>query len=164
RRGPTPEAFPLLGGESMKGSPLDGVTADWSRVPGTGRLVTELRRARQTYRPGTPEAAIPGLLAARAELRKLPENPWKEQKLGELDAAIVACAGLFADVTADRPSTSPGGTVTATTSVLLRRPAQVTLTSARVGARTLAGPSPLRTGVPLESKGPLEIPAGARVS
>jgi len=77
---------------------------------------------------------------------------------------VVACAGLFADVTADRPSTSPGGTVTATTSVLLRRQLPINLTSARVGARTLAGPSPLRAGVPLEAKGPLEVPAGTRLS
>ena len=164
RRGPTPEAFHPLAGEPMKDGPLDGVTTDWSRVPGTSRFVSELKRARQAYRPGTPEAALPGLLAARAELRKLPENPWKEQKLAELDEVVVGCAGLFADVTTDRPSTSPGASVTATTSVLLRRPAQVTLTSAKVGGRQLLGASPLKAGVPVEAKAPLEVPVDTRVS
>ena len=164
RRGPTPEGFHLLAGEPMKQSPLDGVTLDWSRVPGTARLVSELKRARQAYRTGTPEAAIPALLAARAELRKLPDHPWKEAKLAELEATVFACAGLFAEVTTDRPSTSPGGTVTATASVLLRRPVPVSLTSARVGTRTLLGPSPLKAGAPLEGKGTLEVPPDTRLS
>lgn len=164
RRGPTIEAFQLLAGEPMKDGPLDGVTLDWSRVPGTARLVSELKRARGAYRTGTPEAAIPALLAARAELRKLPQHPWKEAKLEELDRAVVACAGLFADVTAERPSTSPGGTVTATTSVLLRRPAQVTLTSARVAGRTPLAGSALKAGVPLEARTTLEVPADTGLS
>jgi len=164
RRGPTPEAFQLLAGEPMKETPLDGVTTDWTRVPGTARLVTELRRARQAFRTGTPEAALPGLLAARAELRRLPENPWKEQKLSEIDATVLACAGLFADVTADRTSTSPGGTVNLTTSVLLRRPAQVSLVSARVAGRSLAGGTALAPGVPLEVKSAFEVPADTRTS
>ena len=164
RRGPTIEAFHPLAGEPMKESPLDGVVADWSRVPGSARLVTELKRARQAFRTGTPEASIPALLAARAELRRMPEHPWKEAKLAELDAVVVACAGLFADVTADRPSTSPGASVTATTTVLLRRPAQVTLTSARVGTRSLLGSSALKAGVPLEAKSTLDVPADTRTS
>ena len=164
RRGPTPEAFHSLAGEPMKESPLDGVVMDWSRVPGSARLVTELERARQAFRTATPEAAIPALLAARAELRKMPENPWKEQKLAELDAVVLGCAGLFADVTADRTSTSPGASVTLTTSVLLRRPAKVTVTSAQLGTRALLGSTPLKVGVPVESKTTVEVPADTRVS
>ena len=164
RRGPTMEAFHPLAGEPMKASPLDGVVTDWSRVPGSARLVTELKRARQAFRTGTPEASIPALLAARSELRKMPEHPWKESKLAEIDAVVLACAGLFADVTADKTSTSPGGSVTLTTNVLLRRPAQVTLTSVKVGARSLLGPSPLKAGVPVESKASFEVPADTRLS
>jgi LmbE family N-acetylglucosaminyl deacetylase len=164
RRGPTPEAFHPLAGEAMKASPLDGVAMDWSRVPGSSRLVTELKRARQAFRTGTPEASIPALLAARAELRKMPENPWKEQKLAELDATVVACAGLFADVTADKTSTSPGGTINLTTNVLLRRPAQVSVTSVKVGTRSLLGATSLKAGAPVESKTAFEVPADTRVS
>ncbi|HZX40960.1 MAG TPA: PIG-L family deacetylase, partial [Myxococcaceae bacterium] len=77
---------------------------------------------------------------------------------------VVACAGLFADVTSDRPSTSPGGTVTATATVLLRRPAQVSLASVRVGAQALLGGAALKAGVPLEEKKPLEVPLDTRLS
>ncbi len=111
RRGPTPEAFQLLAGEPMKESPLDGVTMDWSRVPGTARLVAELKRARQAFRTATPEAAIPACSPRAPSCGSMPENPWKEAKLAELDRVVLACAGLFGDVTADRTSTSPGGSV-----------------------------------------------------
>src|SRR5262245_49404535 len=164
RRGPILESFQPLGGEPMKTSPLDGVVADWSRVPGSARLVTELKRARQAFRTATPEASIPALLAARAELRRMPENPWKQAKLAELDATVLACAGLFGDAVADRTSTSPGGTITLTTTVLLRRPAKVALTSARLGSRSLLGGSELKAGVPVEAKTSLEVPADTRLS
>jgi LmbE family N-acetylglucosaminyl deacetylase len=164
RRGPTLESFHPLGGEPMKGSPLDGVVTDWSRVPGSARLVAELKRARQAFRTATPEASIPALLAARAELRRMPDNPWKQTKLAELDATVLACAGLFGDVIADRTSTSPGGSFTATTTVLLRRPARVTLTSARLGSRQLLGSSELKAGVPVEAKTSVEVPADTRLS
>jgi LmbE family N-acetylglucosaminyl deacetylase len=164
RRGPTPEAFHPLAGEPMKESPLDGVVTDWSRVPGSARLVAELKRARQAFRTASPEASIPALLAARAELRRMPDNPWKEEKLAEIDEAVLACAGFFADVTADRTSTSPAATVTLTASVLLRRPASVKLTSAKLGTRSLLEPTALKDGVPVESKTTVEVPADTRVS
>src|SRR4030095_8721749 len=164
RRGPTLEAFHPLAGEPMKASPLDGVVADWSRVPGSTRLVAELKRARQAFRTATPEASIPALLAARAELRRMPENPWKQAKLAELDATVLACAGLFGDVIADRTSSSPGGSLTTTTTGLLRRPAGVTLTSARLGSHSLLGSSELKVGVPVEAKTSLEVSTDARLS
>src|SRR4030095_9528361 len=157
RRGPTLEAFHPLAGEPMKASPLDGVVA---ATP----LVAELTRPRQAFRTATPEASIPALLAARAELRRMPENPWKQAKLAELDATVLACAGLFGDVIADRTSSSPGGSITTTTTVLLRRPAGVTLTSARLGSRSRLGSWELKVGVPVEAKTSLEVPTDARLS
>ena len=76
----------------------------------------------------------------------------------------MACAGLFADVIADRTSTSPGAGVNTTTTVLLRRPAQVTLTSARLGTQSLLGESGLKEGVPVEAKASFTVPADTRVS
>ena len=164
RRGPFNEYFRLLAGEPMQTSPLDGLVLDWSRVPGTERLVAELRRARADFRPGTPETALPGLLAARAELVRLPANPWKEQKLAELELAILASAGLYAEVVADRPTTTPGATVPVTLTVLLRRPAKVSLVSARAAGRELSGGRPLAMGEPVEVKQGLSLGADARLT
>ncbi len=164
RRGPIPEYFKLLAGAPMKNSPLDGVVLDWSRVPGTERLVAELKRARAAFRTATPEAALPGLLAARAELGRLPDNPWKAQKLAELEQAILACAGLFAEVVADRPSTSPGATVPVTVTALLRRPAQVTLKEVRLAGHAFKLDRALEAGQPFEVKEALAVPSDARPS
>ncbi|MGO8971542.1 MAG: PIG-L family deacetylase [Myxococcaceae bacterium] len=164
RRGPNLEFFKWLGGEPMKSSPFDGVVLDWSRVPGTERLVAELRRARAAFRAATPEASLPGLLAARAELLRLPHNPWKAQKLAEIEQAILGCAGLFAEVVADRPSASPGASLPVTVTALLRRPAQVSLKEVRVAGQSFRTGRALETGQPFELKETLSVPADARLS
>jgi LmbE family N-acetylglucosaminyl deacetylase len=164
RRGPLLEYFRLVAGEPMQTSPFDGVVLDWSRVPGTERLVGELQRARAAFRPATPELAIPALLAARTALLRLPDNPWKALKLAELEQAILGCAGLFAEVVADKASTSPGASVPVTVTALLRRPAKMTLAGLRVGGRDLEYHRPLETGQPLELKETLVVPAETRVS
>ncbi len=164
RRGPIPEYFKLLAGEPMKNSPFDGVVFDWSRVPGSEKLVAELKRARAAFRTATPEAALPGLLAARAELSRLPDNPWKAQKLAELEQAIFACSGLFAEVVADRPSTSPGATVPVVVTALLRRPAKVTLNEVRLAGHALKTNRALEAGQPFEVKEALSVPSDTRLS
>ena len=164
RRGPAKEFFKPLGGEPMQGSPFDGLTLDWSRVPETSRLVAELRRAREAFRPATPEAAVPALLAARLELLKLPENPWKAQKLADLEEAILACVGLFAEAVADRPTTTPGATLPVTVTALLRRPFAVKLESLSVAGVGLGGSAPLETGKPLERKEKLRVPETTRLT
>ena len=164
RRGPAVEFFKPIAGEPMISSPLDGVTLDWSRVDGSARLVEELRRAREAFRASTPEAAIPGLLAARAELARMPANPWKEEKLAEVEAAILACAGVFAEAVADRPSTAPGSALPVTATVLVRRPAPVRLVSANVAGREVASGRNLPLGQPLEVKEAVQVPADAPLS
>jgi LmbE family N-acetylglucosaminyl deacetylase len=162
RRGPLVEFFRLLGGEPMRTSPFDGIVLDWSRVPGTERLVAELKRARAAFRPATPDAALPALLAARAELVRLPHNPWKQQKLAELEQAILACAGLFAEVVSDKPTTSPGSTVSVTVSALLRRPAKVTLAEVRLAGHTVKADRALETGQPLDLPQTLTVASDTR--
>jgi len=158
RRGPALEFFRPLGGEPMVASPFDGLVLDWSRVPGTTRLVAELRRARNDFRPGTPELALPGLLAARAELLRLPENPWRAPKLEEIDQAILACGGVVAEVTAATASTSPGAALPVTVIALLRRPSPVKLAAVRLPGREIPVGRALETGLPLELKEDLRVP------
>ena len=165
KRGPAPEYFRPLAGEPFKDSPLEGVVTDWSRVPGSERLVAALHRAREAYRAATPEAAIPALLEAQRELLALPENAWKAPKLFELTQVVLACAGLFTEAVADKPTTSPGAALPLTLSALLRRPTQATLVSARIGGSELVKtPLPLKAGEPLELKSTLAVPADAPLS
>ena len=165
RRGPSPEYFKLLAGDAMVGSPFDGIVSDWSRVPGSAKLVAALQQARASFKNSAPEAAIPGLLAARAELLALAENPWKAAKLQELEQALLGCAGLWAEVVADQAATWPGGKLPVTITALLRRPAaQVLLAAARLPGKPLRPERALREGDPVELKEELPIPDFAPVS
>ena len=164
RRGPAPEFFRPLAGEAAQKSPFDGIVLDWSRVPGTERLVAELRRARQAFTPAAPEASIPALLAARAELARLPDNPWRAPKLAEIEQALLACAGVFAEAVADKPSTSPGATAAVTFTALLRRPAAARLVAVRIAGREIPVGRDLRAGEPLELKEQVRVPADARLT
>ena len=78
-------------------------------MPGAQPVATALAQARAAFKPATPESALPGLLTARAALFALPENPWKAEKLAAIEQAIVACAGLFAEVTSATPTEATFG-------------------------------------------------------
>jgi LmbE family N-acetylglucosaminyl deacetylase len=157
QRGPAPEYFKVLAGEPIEHSPLDGVVSDWSRVPGSMKLLDALRRARASFRSAAPERAIPALLEARDELDRLPDNPWKSEKRDELDAAVLACTGLFSEVTATTPSVAQGGSLEVTVSVLARRPVTIELSSAALPGKQVAIALPLVEGTPLEHKETLAI-------
>jgi LmbE family N-acetylglucosaminyl deacetylase len=164
RRGPVLEFFRPIAGDPMQASPFDGLTLDWSRVPGTSRLVAELERARSAFRAATPEAALPGLLAARAELASLPANPWKAEKLEEIEAAILSCAGVFTEVAAEVPSTSRGLALPVTVTALVRRPVAAELVEVRLPGKDLSPARKLVANQPFEQKETLQVPQGARYS
>jgi hypothetical protein len=132
RRGPAPEYFKVLAGDPIKASPLDGITFDWSRVRGSGKLVDVLRSVRRAFRPSAPELSTSALLEARDLLDRLPDNPWKQSKRAEIDAAIVACAGLFVEVTGGVPSVPRGGSLPVTISALARRSLPLSLESVKL--------------------------------
>ena len=164
RRGPLLEFFRPVAGDPMQESPFDGLTLDWSRVPGTSRLVAELERARAAFRAGTPEAALPGLLAARAELARLPGNPWKAGKLEEIEAVILACSGIFIEVAAEVPSTSRGLALPVHVTVLVRRPVAVELVEVRLPGKALALARKLQPNLPFEEKAIVQVPEDVRYS
>jgi LmbE family N-acetylglucosaminyl deacetylase len=164
RRGPLPEYFKVLAGEPIRTSPLDGVPLDWSRVQGSEKLVDALRRLRKSFHPSRPELSLPGLFEARDLLDRLPDNPWKAEKRAEIDALVVACAGLFAEVTSATPSVSRGGTLPITVYALARRPAPLVLESVSVRGHTLSPKKPLAENDPFEAKDTLTIERDAPLS
>src|SRR5205823_14520711 len=107
-RGTALEYFEVTGGEPAPHGIFDGLDLTWTRVRGRDKLAALLRKARSEFRPDHPEASIPILLEARAELAALPPNPWKEDKRRELDDVIAACAGLWLEAAATEPTVVPG--------------------------------------------------------
>ncbi|HEX7477050.1 MAG TPA: PIG-L family deacetylase [Polyangiales bacterium] len=164
QRGPQLDYFKVLAGEPITSSPLDGVVSDWSRVAGSGKLVDALRRARAAFRSSAPEQAIPALLEARDALDALNDNPWKSVKRAEIDAAVLACAGLFTEVVAAVPSVTQGSTLPITISALARRPVAITLRSVSLPGKLLALDRVLAEHVPCDVSETLPVATDAALA
>ena len=130
RRGPVPNYFEVLDGEpagAERGDILDGVTTDWSRLPGgegVGRILAEAERA---FEPDAPHRIIPILARARAAMRSVGDDPWVALKRRELEEVIRSCAGLWLEAIAQQPFVLPGGNVQVSVSILNRSEASVTV-------------------------------------
>lgn len=121
--GPALEYFePLVGlAPEPGGDPFAGIDWTWARFPNTGDLRAAIARAAEGFTPSHPERSVPALLAVRATLAALPDtNPFKASKLADVDALLVACAGLVLDARADAHGVSPGEAVKVTATALSR--------------------------------------------
>ncbi|MFO0578835.1 MAG: PIG-L family deacetylase [Polyangia bacterium] len=114
------------------GGPLDGLDFTWARVPGSATLQQLLAQAQRAFDPRRPEAVIPLLLQARAELVRLPDSPFKQPKQRELDEILVAAAGLWVEALAADYALVPGGTLALSVSALNRSGAPLRLKEVRL--------------------------------
>lgn len=155
------ENFAPLGGEAAKRSLFEGLDTSWKRVPGSDALAALLTKATNEFQVDAPAKSIPTLLLALEALRKLPANPWKEQKLAELTELIAGCAGLFLEASADSWSTTPGAKVKLNVYALNRSAAPLTLERVQVLSASSTATSVLERGKPhrfeLEVEAPNEL-------
>jgi LmbE family N-acetylglucosaminyl deacetylase len=153
RRGPSKTYLAVAAGDPATTDPFDGVDTTWNRVPGGAPVGQILAEAARTFSPADPAKTIPLLLKARSLVSKLAAGSgrsWSALKLRELDEAIAACAGLWLDVTADRPTPTPGSSIQATLTAINR--SQFPLTW--LGPSTSLGYNQVRT-----RSLPLTVPA-----
>jgi LmbE family N-acetylglucosaminyl deacetylase len=180
RRGPAPNYFELLDGQPV--SPenaatqdlLDGITTDWSRIPGGEKVDAILAEAERTFESGSPHRILSVLARARAAMRSLGDDPWVALKLRELDETIRSCAGLWLEAVAQQPFALPGGPVQVNVSMLNRSEASVTVTAVKMphGAkiRSAADSSvtfhnrPLLPNVPLDGAATVTLPARSDIT
>ena len=123
RRGPSKNYLTLVAGDAAKADPFDGVDTTWNRVPNGAAIGQILAEAARTFSPVDPAKTIPQLLKARPLIAALPVGPgrrWADLKLRELDETIAACAGLWLDVSADRPMATPGSSLQVTLTAINR--------------------------------------------
>jgi LmbE family N-acetylglucosaminyl deacetylase len=138
-RGPTVEYFSPVAGTTPKADLFEGLDLTWARYPGTEALRAALAKALRGFDPGQPEASLPALVAAKRELERAPLPAegahWRAIKRAEIDAIMVAAAGLFAEARGDRAAVVPGATLPTRLTLLNRSSAKLTLLGVRpVGA------------------------------
>ncbi len=158
------ENFAPLGGEAAKSSIFEGVDASWKRVPGAEKLSALLDKANAEFKVDEPAKSIPTLLAALEELRALPPNQWKEQKLNELTELIAGCAGLFLEASSPSWSVTPGGKVKLNVVALNRSGAQLRLESVKVLSASATPAANLERSKPTQLELNVEVAPDAELS
>ncbi len=119
RAGESISDFDLLEGPPARNDPFDGIDTTWNRLPGGAAVAPLLADAIRAYEPAHPEKAIPFLAKARPLVAAI-SDPLARLKLAELDEAMAACAGIWAEAQAQEPDVSPGAPLTVTTTLVNR--------------------------------------------
>jgi LmbE family N-acetylglucosaminyl deacetylase len=109
-KGENRQTFVHVAGEPAAKDLFDGVDTTWKRVPGSGRLATLVRQAREQLDIRRPHAILPLLFDAWREMARL-RDPWVMYQRQELLRAIELAAGLQLDAAADRWDLTPGSQV-----------------------------------------------------
>jgi LmbE family N-acetylglucosaminyl deacetylase len=104
-----------------------GINTTWSRVEGGEKVGAPLSRALAAFDFRQPDAVLPHLLEAYQRLQELPDGHWKRRKLPQLQETILACLGLYAEITADDFAATPGDQLPFSIEIINRSPVEVQL-------------------------------------
>src|SRR5690606_1641798 len=122
QRGATREYFELLAGSAPKTDLFDGVETTWARVPQGAPIAALVQKIAEDFNPLKPEASVPALIDMRNALLKFPQSFWTLEKLREVEDLIIACAGIWVEVSSPRPIVAQGESVELKTELIVRRP------------------------------------------
>lgn len=120
RRGTRNDVFEVAAGDPATNDLFEGIDISWNRIPGGQKVGLLLAESLESFDPRHPSKSISGLLAAYAELAKLPEDHWVAIKKAELMRVIQACAGIWLEAIANDFAAAPGDTVQVKTTVINR--------------------------------------------
>lgn len=165
-RGPALEYFEPLAGTRPTKHPFEGLDFSWRRFPKTGAVVDAIEAARKGFDVRAPHESVPALQRVHAALSALPDdNPYKARKLAEVEALLVACAGLHLDVTAETASAVPGRKLPVRVEALNRSPARARLLGVVLpDGKRVAVDKPLAHHAPFTTAADLSIATSAPIS
>lgn len=147
---------------------MEGIDTSWSRVSGAaeiGRLSAELIAA---FNPQNPAASVPAILAVRARLAALPQDPILDEKRAQLDRILQSCLGLDAETTIAQAEAVPGEVLPLTHAVIARAAVPVRWTGVRYPTADPSASSStaiaLTTGQAVSREARVTLPAGTQVT
>lgn len=117
--GTSVEYFKLIAGKPVQASLYDDIDISWNRVgrPDIGTMVQDVIR---DFDFNNPAASLPALLETRNEIKKVKDNYWKTQKIKEIDAIILSCAGVMSELITDRQEATPGSSLEFSLNIIAR--------------------------------------------
>lgn len=127
--------------EFLKGEPLDGsndvfagIDTSWNRIKGGSAIGAILTEVEKNFNFVNPSSHLPQLLEAYKLLQNVENEHWKALKTKELKAIIEACAGLYLEVSASTPHTSPNSTISLRIEALNRSNTNINLVSYKLSS------------------------------
>lgn len=122
-RGRSTEYFATLGGEAPTEFLWDGVDASWNRVnPTIDALISPIIKA---YNPAKPYESISALISLKKSIQALPNSPWIQKKINEINAWVVNAAGIYLGATTSQGIVAIGEKLPIKTEFIVRSPIKV---------------------------------------
>ncbi len=121
-RGRHIEYFAHVDGSQAKAELLEGIETTWKRIPNSSNIQKAIDKLNQNYLPNHPEKSISDLLTLRSLIAKIDNKYWKSQKTHEIDALIIACAGLSIEAYAAKPQYPVNTTFDITIEAVVQNP------------------------------------------
>lgn len=97
-RGNSTEYFEHVAGDEAHGDIMEGVTTSWDRVSGSADIQALIKVIIKDFNPTEPEQSIARLFELRDLVKGINDIYWQEQKVKEIEDIIIACAGIWIDV------------------------------------------------------------------
>src|SRR5215475_11870877 len=107
RRGARKEYFKPLEGQPMTTALFQGIDTNWSRVPNSESVASEIHQIISQFHPTAPAASVPVLLKLRQAMSGLSDDTWVPEKKAELDEVIAECLGLHMEASTSNETVTP---------------------------------------------------------
>lgn len=122
QRGNSIERFEVLAGDTPEKDLFDGIGTSWERVEGSGNIPQLITAIYNAFEDEHPENSIDGLISLLAEVEKVKDTYWKEQKTAEIKDLIIACGGIWFESYAPMAKYAVGEQIPVNTTFIVRRP------------------------------------------
>ncbi|WP_121666666.1 PIG-L family deacetylase [Mesonia aquimarina] len=109
KRGSETEYIEFIKGDFPKNptSVFDGIDTSWNRVKDGKKIGEILAEVQENYNFEKPSASLPKLLEAYQLIQNLGNKHWKRVKTAEIKNIILACAGLYLEVSTNQELATP---------------------------------------------------------
>jgi LmbE family N-acetylglucosaminyl deacetylase len=130
-RGVSIEYFKQLDADSIKNI-FENTSLNWNRFKGTEKFQEKLNMIISNYNSSKPSESLLSLIELAKELNSIKNNEelfnhYKKIKSKEIEQLILACSGLWAEVSSNEFTLSSKGNVAINAQIISRSDAKVTL-------------------------------------
>lgn len=157
-RGEAFESFKTTGGTAPTGSLLDNVNTSWTRLPGGETISRQVNQLIQQYDLLHPDKSVPALANLYKLISALPDQPWKAQKLREVQELLIQCSGLFLEAFTRVATTVQGDELKIQLAAINRLGTDVMLDKVMLESTSVDLKTTLRANVNLEQTATIRIP------